>query len=114
MKIAKFDPWGINAREKALREKREATLVGEHKDPMEDPEHLKKLLNRFGKLKSYLDPRQTRMRELIARKSAQKWPIEKKAKMFRRFMEAGKELEGVTNAIDQCTTRLERLALPKS
>lgn len=74
-------------------------------------DQLKAWLEHFARVYKFASFRKERTEMLMRRKSAKKWPPEKKARMVRRLMTANKEIEQSENALDQVTHRLSQLGI---
>jgi hypothetical protein len=80
-------------------------------EPMapEDPVTMLKQIAFFTHVQKCAAVRKARAEELMQRRVAKGWDAAKKAKMVRRLVTAGQELDQATDALDQLRFRLEQV-----
>src|SRR5262249_37634437 len=86
----------------------------QEESPEKKIERLKGWLEHFARIYRFAGLRKERTEMLMRRKSAQKWPAQKKARMVRRLMTANKEIEQATDALDRVSHELSQLGVEVS
>lgn len=74
----------------------------------EDVGQLKAWLNYLANEYRYYGFRKQRLEELMRRKKAKSWSVEKKSTMVRRLMTANKAMQEIETAMDQLRDRLSQ------
>lgn len=75
----------------------------------ESPERLKAMLKAYSAAKRNAESTKTRLTDLMSRKIAKKWDLDKKQKMTRRYVATGQIIKEATDLIDQITHRLSQI-----